>query len=401
MAAASPAVAPINGGSSSSPAPALPAAAAPPPSSVVPASFPASIPHLFAGQPLAAQMGPAGKVGRFPGCKGTELASYWWPAGQAAAAGPAPTTTTPTTTPATATPPPAKAVVLFVHGHGSYAMHEVLAITAPGTPPVYAGSWVAAWNAAGFSVAALDARGAGFSGGTRCFCEAFDDYTADVAAFAAHTHAAGGPGFGGLPIFLVGVSLGGCIAVHVLEGGWVPPPPPPGAAVDPALARPRPPGPAPYLRGAVLLAPMLALDALTARGWNRVLSAAGAVISVLAPKARVARMPKNTLHPDLQALWDADPLCWHAPTRARNGMEYLRVTRGLAARTPAMAFPFLAFHGDADTLTDPAGTAAFCAAAGSADKTFASLPGRWHVLVREPGNEALLGRIIQWCDERL
>ena len=377
--AATPSVAPVNGGgggatSTSSPSP-----------SVVPPSFPAATPHLFTGQPLAAQMGLSGKVGRFAGCKHTELASYWWPAA----------TSSPTTS------PPPKAVILFVHGHGSYAMHECLAIMAPGTAPVYSGSWAEGWNRAGFSVAALDARGAGFSEGTRCFCEAFDDYVADTTAFAAFIHASGGPAFAGLPIFLVGVSLGGCIAVHALEGGWVAPRLPADLCLDPALARPPPPTPAPFLRGAVLLAPMLALDSVSRRGWNRLLTTVGAAISVLAPKAKVARMPKNMLHPELQALWDSDPLCWHHPTRARNGMEYLRVTRLLSARAPAMTFPFLAFHGEADTLTDPAGTAGFAAAAGSSDKTFVSLPGRWHVLIREPGNEDLLRRIIGWCDERL
>jgi len=146
---------------------------------------------------------------------------------------------------------------------------------------------------------------------------------------------------------------------------------------------------------------MLALDAISKRGWNRVLVHVGRAISILAPKLKVARTPKNTLHPHLQALWDGDPLCWHEPTRARNGMEYLRAVRELAERTPGMAFPFLAFHGEADTLTDPGGTAAFVAAAGSADKTFVSLPDRWHILVREPGNEAVQARIIQWCDARL
>ena len=353
------------------------------PPSVVPPSFLPSIPHLFAGQPLAAQMGPHGKVGRFPGVKGVDLASYWWPA-----------------VPGKATKRAGcKGAILFIHGHGSYCLHEVLSIPGPGQAPLYAGSWAEKWNQAGYSLAGLDARGAGFSGGLRCFTEAFGDYVADVSAFAAHIHEAGGPGFAGLPVFLVGVSLGGCIAVHAAEGGWVGPPAP--TPLDPALARPPPPHPLPHLRGAVLLAPMLALDAVSKRGWNRVLLHVGKLISLVAPAAKVARMPKNTLHPELQALWDADPLCWHEPTRARNGMEYLKAVKELAGRRSSISFPFLALHGEKDTLTDPSGTAAFAAGAGSADKTFVSLPGRWHILVREPGNEEVLARIIDWCDARL
>jgi acylglycerol lipase len=369
------------------PAPLTTTATTTSPPSVVPPSWPSgSIPHLFAGAPLAAQMGPAGTVTRFPGVKGADLAAYFWPA--------APVNNTP------------KAVVLFIHGHGSYCLHELLAVPAPGHAPIYAGSWAQALNAAGYSVCGIDARGAGFSSGVRCYAESFTDYVDDTSAFAAAVHGGrvrGGPpeAFAGLPMFVMGVSLGGCIAVHVLERGWVPPSPPPGAALSPDLARPPPRAPAPFLKGAILLAPMLSLDAVSKRGWNRVLLAVGSLISAVAPTAKVARMPRNDLHPELQALWDGDPLCWHAPTRARNGMEYLRATAALATRTPGLGFPFLAFHGAEDTLTDPAGTAAFTAAAGSADKSFRLLPGRWHVLVREPGNEALLAEAVAWCDARL
>lgn len=64
--------------------------------------------HLFTGQPAAAALGPRGSARPFypagaPGV-GLRLASYFWPAADA------------------------QGVVLFVHGHGSYLMHEVLAI---------------------------------------------------------------------------------------------------------------------------------------------------------------------------------------------------------------------------------------------------------------------------------
>lgn len=72
--------------------------------------------HLFAGEPLAAQTGPSGVARPFwpsgtPG-KGLRLASYAWPAPGGGDG--------------------AKGVILFVHGHGSYQMHEVLSIEVRG-----------------------------------------------------------------------------------------------------------------------------------------------------------------------------------------------------------------------------------------------------------------------------
>ena len=57
-----------------------------------------------------AQLGPAGSTSTFTSRDGVRLQGYYWPA---AAAGPS--------------TPPARGVVVFVHGHGSHALHELLA----------------------------------------------------------------------------------------------------------------------------------------------------------------------------------------------------------------------------------------------------------------------------------
>lgn len=245
-------------------------------------------------------------------------------------------------------------------------------------------------------MAGIDNRGCGFSDGVACpdagphrgavsdaasglrnYTDRFDDYVDDVLAFADALANAGGPGFQGLPIFLVGVSLGGCISLHAAQRS-------------------------PHtFTGVVLLSPMLSIDAVARRGLNAALVHVAALLAWLVPALPVARMPKNTLHPDIQAFWDDDPLCAHFPTRARNAVEYLRVTAALSTRLESVNFPFLAFHGDTDTLTEPAGTIALGARASSADKTVRIMPGRWHVLMREPGSEQVLAEIIEWCDARV
>ena len=52
----------------------------------------------------------------------------------------------------------------------------------------------------------------------------------------------------------------------------------------------------------------------------------------------------------------ADPLTYHGNTRARNAAEFLRVTEDITSSMGSMDFSFVVFHGDLDTLCDPAGS---------------------------------------------
>jgi len=114
-------------------------------------------------------------------------------------------------------------------------------------------------------VCGIDLRGHGRSGGhPRCFIENFDaDYSDDVRAFAASVRGCDLPAFARTPIFLVGGSLGGCIAMRA-------------AIRDASL-----------FAGLVLLAPMLSLEKVARQGLNWLLRPIGAAISLLAPAAAV------------------------------------------------------------------------------------------------------------------
>jgi hypothetical protein len=61
--------------------------------------------------------------------QGHEIAAYYWPV------------------------PRPRATVLLVHGQGSYLPFDFCRFAGPGAPKQYEGSWVAALNAAGYSVA--------------------------------------------------------------------------------------------------------------------------------------------------------------------------------------------------------------------------------------------------------
>ena len=42
-----------------------------------------------------------------------------------------------------------------------------------------------------------------------------------------------------------------------------------------------------------------------------------------------------------------------------------------------------------------------CASWQAMDKTFRLLPGHWHVLLKEDGNESILEEVIAWLKERV
>lgn len=88
--------------------------------------------------------------------------------------------------PATA---PVKALIVAIHGHGSYATFEFLRSVGVGKPPVYRGSWVEALNSAGFAVVSMDLQSHGASEGLyglRCYFNKFDDLVEDIVALTTY-----------------------------------------------------------------------------------------------------------------------------------------------------------------------------------------------------------------------
>ncbi|CAK0746028.1 hypothetical protein CVIRNUC_001662 [Coccomyxa viridis] len=308
---------------------------------------------LFSNEPKERQLGPHGSSSSFVNAQGLRIASYYWP-----------------------TPGKAKAVVLFVHGHGAYLMHELLYIPIAGKPPQYSKSWVESLNGAGFSVCGIDQQGCGFSEGLECYVERFHYYVDDVLQFARSLQSCGVQGFN-KQRFIAGCSLGGCISVNAIyrEGE--------------------------LFKGAALFAPMLSLERASHHGLNYYLRPLAALLSWFWPTLPAASTTKNHLYPELQALWDQDPLCWHGATRARVAQEYLLATEAGLKAMYKYTFPFIVFHGGDDTLTDPDGSQQLFERSKSKDKRFKLIPSRWHVILKEPGNEDILKEVMSWMDQRL
>jgi acylglycerol lipase len=252
-------------------------------------AWPATPESLFAGEAIADQMGTLGKVTTFTNAQGLQLACYFWPA-------------------TTAQP---KAVVQLCHGNGAYAM-EFLRTQGAGKPLIYKGSWIERLNRAGVSVAGFDMQGCGFSEGLRglrSFFESFEDVIADAVQFRRLIPECGLPGFSSVPIFLTGISLGGCVAIHVMQRH------------------------AELYKGVLLLAPMVSLEKVSRAGLNPYLLPLSRLVSWLVPAAQVAKVNRNPLYPELQQEWDEDPLNFQGNTRARSAAA-CRVCQGHAGAAP-------------------------------------------------------------------
>lgn len=247
-----------------------------------------------------------------------------------------------------------RAVVLIAHGAAEHGGRY---------------DWVGGELAArGHAVYAIDHRGHGRSDGPRALV-GFDDAVADLhalTALAAGRHP-------GAPVFLLGHSMGGAIAIAY------------------AARHQR------ELAGLVLSAPLAAIDA------GAVSLAAARALARVAPRLPVHRIDGATVSrdPAVVAAYDADPLNHRGPLPARTVGEMARSVALLDERLPALRLPILTVYGTGDRLVPPAGSRRVDERAGSADKTLVAYDGLYHEVLNEPERERVLGDVAEWLEARL
>jgi alpha-beta hydrolase superfamily lysophospholipase len=246
-----------------------------------------------------------------------------------------------------------RAVVALAHGLGEHSGRY--------------GNLVAELNKCGYAVYACDHRGHGRSPGQRAYIDSWEDFRAGVRSlvrYATSTHP-------GLPLFLIGHSLGGLIVLeYVLRE-------------------------TPALRGLVTSAP-----ALSNASISPILVMASRVLSRVAPTFSLkTNLPVTGISRDqsVQQAYLTDPLNTFVGT-PRLATETFASIDWVNSHAADLRVPLLMIHGEADPIVPVVSSARFYAAAGSTDKRRFSYPGVVHEAHNDLGWPQAVGNVADWLD---
>lgn len=252
---------------------------------------------------------------------------------------------------------PARAVVVVAHGYaehgGRYANLAERLVSR------------------GSAVYALDHRGSGRSQGPRGHVGRFSEFVSDLHAFRVRVDAE----MRDRPLFLLGHSMGGLIAVHYL------------LAYGQGIA------------GAVLSSPALGLVDPPSRALRWI----ARVLSVVAPRASFAGNvnPELLSHePSVAERYAADPLV-HRRATARFFVEFQKAMRGAHERAPEIHLPILILQAGDDRLVDPRATHSFAERVGSASKEVRFYPGLYHEIFNETDRDRVFDDLERWLERQL
>ena len=246
--------------------------------------------------------------------------------------------------------PTPKAAILLVHGIGEHSGRYE-----------HVGD---ALSEAGYDVLSYDQRGFGETGGRRAFVTEFSEYTDDVADLMVERRALG------VPVVLMGHSLGGLIAVTYLVGD----------------------DPQPDL--AVLSAP--ALEAEIPR-WQRV---AVPVLSRVTPRLHVkSDFDGSVLSRDeaVQQGYDNDPLRVDGAT-ASLGRQIMTAMVSTSEQIDKIKIPTYVLHGGDDTLVAPTASEPI---GRLPNVTRTVWPDLRHECLNEPEWPDVVAGITTWLDTQL
>ena len=220
----------------------------------------------------------------------------------------------------------------------------------------------------GWEVVRFDLRGMGKSGGRRQYIERFDQYVADTSTVY---HWAIKPN-DKLPIYCLGHSLGGAIALHFAS----------------IYHR--------ELAGLMLSAPAHILG----DGISPLKIAIGRAISPVLPWLRIPGSTKSWISrdPDEVKAYQTDPLACHFNT-VRQGDEILRALIEIPSLSKNIHCPTLICHGTGDRIIRLEGSFEILRAIGAKDKTFHVLPSAYHELHNDYGKEDYFQLIHTWLSK--
>jgi len=254
-------------------------------------------------------------------------------------------------------PPAPSVAIAVVHGYGDHGGRY---------------TWFGEDMAArGYAVYVYDLRGHGQSSGRRGQVKRFDEYLDDTAVFLDEVRRLQP----GVPLFLLGHSLGGLICTRFVEER------------------------APEVRGLVLSSPFLQLA--EAVPPSRVVAAkAMAKVWPHHDIGNTVRAAQLSHEQSVVEAYVTDPLVHHVAP-ARWAAEMLAAQDASMAAAENISLPLLTLYGTDDQVVDIAFIEALFARASSADKSIQRYEGLYHECFNETERARVFEDLAAWLGARL
>ena len=222
-----------------------------------------------------------------------------------------------------------------------------------------------------YSVTAYDHRGHGLSDGLPGHVESFNEYDEDLAKVIATVRSRSET----RPLFLIGHSMGGLIALRYLERRT-------GA-----------------LSGAIISAPLIEV-AVAVPAHKLMIARVGARMN---PRFRLdnAINPADlSRDPEVGRAYAVDPLV-NRKVSTKWFAEATKAMLEVAERADQITTPVLVMHGTEDRLASVDATRRVFERIGASDKELVIYSGFYHELFNEPEKQEVFERVSGWLDKRV
>lgn len=226
-----------------------------------------------------------------------------------------------------------------------------------------------ALNAKGYSVYGMDHQGHGQSDGDRAYSKEFSHMVDDFIKFVESVDVCG------LPRFLLGHSMGGCLAVHITA-----------AAPD-------------LFKAVVFSAPAVYADPATVAPAKIALARVAARVF---PKALDAPLAASGISSVAQVVtrYQSDPLVYTGGLKLRFALNLLAHMQAAPAVAKKIVLPALVVHGEADPICLPIGSTLLLEALSSQDKSIKMYAGLRHEIFNETKANECINDVVTWIADR-
>lgn len=246
-----------------------------------------------------------------------------------------------------------KANILIVHGLNEHCLRY--------------GHVAEALNEIGVNVYTFDLRGHGQSQGEKSFVADIDEYREDLENVYRTIPKT-------LPLFILGHSMGGMIAVKFL------------------LFNEK------AVKGVILSGAALEIGEDITPITQKVVGFLGKI----APKLKTVKLDPTSISRDKDEVekYVNDPLVSTDAAKAGMGLALLNCIKALKPRFKEFDYPVLIMHGGADKITNIKGSKSLFAQAINSDKTIKIWDGAYHEIFNEINKNEVIDFMTDWIKER-